>query len=188
MPPAPSPPRCSGRKPASLPVSFRTTSAPRGNSGSRRTLTLAFLVGIAPVPAAAQSPLLEAALEKRAEVKRIRAALGAAPRYTDHDLAPGPHRLAPVEPRPPSAYGAETPSATESGAPPPAPGNSEAREAVLHQRLLDLEAALVSVGASGLPIAPRDPNRFHSVLDAARIRAEMRDVRRELTDLRADRP
>ncbi len=116
--------------------------------------------------AAPQSPLLEAALKKRAEVERIRAAEGPAPRFAGYGNASDP---APV-PEPPEV---EEPEAAPVRASPD-------REEELRERLLDLEAALVSIGASGLPLPPRNPNRFHGALDAARIRAEIEDVREEL--------
>ncbi len=141
-------------------------------------LGLAFLLTLALPGDADQptSPLLEAALQKRAEVERVRAAFGPAPRLTDHDLAPDPHRPGPDEALAPSGA-REAPLPPVESAPPPKPAESESD---LRERLADLEAALVGIGASGLPLAPRDPNRFRSALDAARIRAEMEDIRREL--------
>lgn len=59
----------------------------------------------------------------------------------------------------------------------------EERAAELREKLLDLEAALATLGVSGLPTAPRHPNRFTSPFDAARLRAEQREIRRELADL-----
>ena len=59
----------------------------------------------------------------------------------------------------------------------------EERAAELREKLPDLEAALAAFGGSGLPYATRHPNRFASPFDAARLRAEPREIRRELADL-----
>ena len=59
----------------------------------------------------------------------------------------------------------------------------EERAAELREKLLDLEAALATLGVSGLPTAARHPNRFTSPFDAARLRTEQREIRRELADL-----
>ena len=55
------------------------------------------------------------------------------------------------------------------------------------ERLLDIEASLTAIGASGLPFAQRNPNRFRSPLDASRLRAEQEELRRELNALVAER-
>ena len=57
------------------------------------------------------------------------------------------------------------------------------REAEIRKRLLDIEAALNRIGVSGLPYAPRDPNRVGSPLDAPRLRAEQESLRDELRRL-----
>ena len=59
----------------------------------------------------------------------------------------------------------------------------EERAGELREKLLDLEAALVALGVSGLPTATRHPNRFTSPFEAARLRAEQREIRRELAEL-----
>ena len=59
----------------------------------------------------------------------------------------------------------------------------EERAAELREKLLDLEAALAALGVSGLPTAARHPNRFTSPFEAARLRAEQREIRRELEEL-----
>ena len=46
------------------------------------------------------------------------------------------------------------------------------RDRELRERVLDIEAALAAIGASGLPQSPRYPNRFQSALDAPRLRTE----------------
>lgn len=55
------------------------------------------------------------------------------------------------------------------------------------ERLLDIEASLTAIGASGLPFAQRNPNRFRSPLDASRLRAEQEELRRELDALVTER-
>ncbi len=150
----------------------------------RRTLGLLLLAGLASPAVATQSPLLEAALLKRAELEAARAIHGTAPRFTDLDLSPDPHAFPPSAPPPPpeSEPEPELPEAV-----PAETGDAELRESELRKRLTDLEAALVSIGASGLPLAPRDPNRFRSALDAARLRAELEDTRQELEELLSER-
>ena len=59
------------------------------------------------------------------------------------------------------------------------------RERELRERLLEVEASLAALGVSGLPYAPRNPNRFTSAFDAARLQAEQREIRRELRELEA---
>ena len=61
------------------------------------------------------------------------------------------------------------------------------REAEIRERLLDIEASLAAIGSSGLPFAPRDPNRFQSPLDAGRLRAEREALRKERDALAAER-
>lgn len=57
------------------------------------------------------------------------------------------------------------------------------RERALREQLLDLEWSLAAVGASGLPYAPRNPNRAISPLDTGRFRARQEEIRRELAAL-----
>lgn len=61
------------------------------------------------------------------------------------------------------------------------------REAEIRERLLDIEASLTAIGASGLPYAQRNPNRVQSPLDTNRLRAELEDLNRELGALAAER-
>lgn len=61
------------------------------------------------------------------------------------------------------------------------------REAEIRERLLDIEVSLTAIGASGLPYAQRDPNRFQSPLDAHRLRAEREELRQELETLAVER-
>lgn len=63
----------------------------------------------------------------------------------------------------------------------------EEREAEIRERLLDIEASLTAIGSSGLPTAPRNPNRFQSPLDTNRLRAEQEELNRELDALAAER-
>ena len=94
--------------------------------------------------------------------------------------------------RPGEPGGAEPPATTNGGdagdtgadaADAEQDSSPEERAAELREKLLDLEAALATLGVSGLPTAPRHPNRFTSPFDAARLRAEQREIRRELADL-----
>lgn len=57
------------------------------------------------------------------------------------------------------------------------------RASELRERLLDIESSLTAIGASGLPHAVRNPNRFLSGLDAHRLLAERDEIRRELEAL-----
>lgn len=61
------------------------------------------------------------------------------------------------------------------------------REAAIRERLLDIAASLSAIGVSGLPTAPRSPNRFRSPLDANRLRAEQEELRQELDSLAVER-
>jgi len=61
------------------------------------------------------------------------------------------------------------------------------REAEIRERLLDIGASLAAIGSSGLPTAPRNPNRFQSPLDTNRLRAEAKELNRELDALAAER-
>lgn len=65
--------------------------------------------------------------------------------------------------------------------------NRRERAAQVRKRLLDIEVALTSLGESGLPFAQRNPNRFRSAYDAARLRAEHGDLQRELEELEESR-
>ncbi len=62
-----------------------------------------------------------------------------------------------------------------------------ARETEIRERLLDIEASLAAIGASGLPAAPRNPTSFQSPLDASRLRSEQEDLRQELDALAVER-
>ena len=66
-------------------------------------------------------------------------------------------------------------------------GEIAARESEIRERLLDIEASLAVVGASGLPYAPRNPTRFQSALDATRLRAEQETLQQELEALATER-
>ena len=61
------------------------------------------------------------------------------------------------------------------------------REAAIRERLLDIEASLTAIGASGLPYAQRNPNRPRSPLDTRRLRAEQEELRQELDSLAVER-
>lgn len=61
------------------------------------------------------------------------------------------------------------------------------RETEIRERLLDIEASLTAIGASGLPAAQRNPNRFQSPLDTNRLRAEAEELKQELDALAAER-
>ncbi len=67
------------------------------------------------------------------------------------------------------------------------PEEARRREEEIRKRLLDIEGALNRIGASGLPYAPRDPNRVGSALDAPRLRAEQTRLREELRELEGQR-
>ena len=142
-----------------------------------------------------------AARENRIRIRESRRERGAAPRFTDADLVglhrPGPRRAAlpPANRRtepPADAAAASVPTVGEDAAGAddtdrvPEAGPTEdagEREAALRERLLDIEASLAAIGASGLPFAPRNPNRFQGPLDAPRLRAEQEELRRELAEL-----
>ena len=144
-----------------------------------------------------------AARENRIRIRESRRERGAAPRFIDADLVglhrPGPRRpaLPPANRRtePPAdadAAAASVPTVGEDAAGAddtdrvPEAGPTEdagEREAALRGRLLDIEASLAAIGASGLPFAPRNPNRFQGPLDAPRLRAEQEELRRELAEL-----
>jgi len=61
------------------------------------------------------------------------------------------------------------------------------RQAEIRERLLDIEASLTAIGASGLPYAQRNPNRRQSPLDTRRLRAEQEELLREQGALAAER-
>ena len=104
--------------------------------------------------------------EERGEASEIRAAAG------EPEAAGAEERESPAAPE-----GTETGGERKS---------DRERERELRERLLDVQASLAALGVSGLPFAPRNPNRFTSAFDAARLRAEEREIRRELREL-ADR-
>lgn len=101
--------------------------------------------------------------EERGEASEIRAPAG------EPEAAGAEERESPAAPE-----GAETGGERKS---------DRERERELRERLLDVEASLAALGVSGLPFAPRNPNRFTSAFDAARLRAEEREIRRELREL-----
>lgn len=103
--------------------------------------------------------------EERGEASEIRAPAG------EPEAAGAEERESPAAPE-----GAETGGERKS---------DRERERELRERLLDVEASLAALGVSGLPFAPRNPNRFTSAFDAARLRAEEREIRRELRELAA---
>ena len=178
---------------------------------------LAASPGFPLTPAQEDPPsLAEAARRHRARIEASREQRGAAPRFTDADLTggrlPGPDRAtAPLETealRDPPITGEDLPLRDPGeDLPPQDPGedttgagdeevraNLEARrreiaerENEIRERLLDIEASLAAVGASGLPYAPRNPTRFQSALDTTRLRAEQQELNQELEALAAER-
>ncbi len=160
----------------------------------------------APPPSAQQDQpsLAEAARRNRARVAASREQHGPAPRFTDADLAGGYRRGITEPPRPAND---EEPPVAEAEARDVEPGDdtvdiapAESRAAMdarlleigervpeILERLLDIEASLTAIGASGLPFAQRNPNRLRSPLDASRLRAEQEELRRELDALVAER-
>lgn len=159
-----------------------------------------------------QPSLVEAAHRNRERIARSRRRGASAPRFDDAALAaarafsgagPGPAESS--APRSAAAAagqrnGEEPPEGAGSpelpdgpGIPEPAsPGETSAaeraaaqreQERALRERLLELEWSLAAVGASGLPYAPRNPNRAVSPLDAGRFRARQEEIRRELAAL-----
>lgn len=87
------------------------------------------------------------------------------------------------EPEAAGAEGRESPAAPDGAETGGERKSDRERERELRERLLDVEASLAALGVSGLPFAPRNPNRFTSAFDAARLRAEEREIRRELREL-----
>lgn len=165
---------------------------------------------VAEAQSASEAPpsVAEAARENRARIAESRERHGPAPRFTDADLAGG--RL-PGKDRPPSV-GPERETSRESamvseGLPLDGSGEDTAgadpealraamdarlheigeREAAIRERLLDIEASLTAIGASGLPYAPRNPSRRQSPLDTTRLRAEQEELIREQDALAAER-
>ena len=153
-----------------------------------------------------RSPLVEAATRQRARILASRAARGPAPRFTDRDLgvpgrraAPAPSAVRPPEPEAAPGTGADPDLVPEPdadsgrdpdltpGADRPDPGATPAGrdERELRERLLDIEASLTAIGASGLPRAVRNPNRSLSGFDLRRLVAERDEIRRELEALAA---
>ena len=92
-------------------------------------------------------------------------------------------RAAAGEPEAADAEERESPAAPEGTETGGERKSDRERERELRERLLDVEASLAALGVSGLPFAPRNPNRFTSAFDAARLRAEEREIRRELREL-----
>lgn len=92
-------------------------------------------------------------------------------------------RAAAGEPGDAGAEERESPAAPEGAETGGERKSDRERERELRERLLDVEASLAALGVSGLPFAPRNPNRFTSAFDAARLRAEEREIRRELREL-----
>ena len=151
--------------------------------------------------------LAEAARRHRARIEASREQRGAAPRFTDADLA-GVRLAGPdASPPPLETEALRDPAITSENLPPAEAGedtasagddevraNMEARrreiaerENEIRERLLDIEASLAAVGASGLPYAPRNPTRFQSAFDTTRLRAEQEELRQELEALAAER-
>lgn len=151
---------------------------------------------------------MEAARRNRARVAASRQRHGPAPRFTDADLARGRPRPLPRYETggeelllPISEEGGEAPAddaelaedTVEAG-----PNELQAavegrlreigeREAEIRERLLDIEASLSAIGASWLPSASRNPNRFQSGFDTFRLRAEQEELRQELEALAVER-
>ncbi len=155
--------------------------------------------GAAPVGEASQQPsLIEAARKNRERIRAQRARRGVSVLTRDADLgrarggegeaatAPSPEGAGPepeaAGPEPDAAAPAPEAGEVKDRAPPAEPDRAE-RIAALRERLLDIEASLAAIGASGLPYATRDPNRFRSGFDAARLRAEQEEIREELREL-----
>ena len=132
---------------------------------------------------------------------------GPAPRFTDADLS-GTRSASPDQPAATLEGNAlRDPPVTSEDLPAGDPGEDTAevsaddvqeaiqarlrvigeREAEIRERLLDIEASLAAIGASGLPTAQRNPNRFLSPLDTNRLRAEAEELNRELDALAAER-
>ncbi len=149
---------------------------------------------------------MEAARRNRARILASRAAHGPAARYDDTALeardAEGPPAPSSPTVRPDGPGAGPSPDEGgerefREGAPPDAeervssegltPEEARRRESEIEERLLDIEAALNRMGASGLPYAPRNPNAFGSALDLPRLRAEQAQLGEELAKLRAAR-
>ena len=151
--------------------------------------------------------LAEAARRHRARIEASREQRGAAPRFTDADLAgvrlagpdASPPPLETEALRDPPINGEDLPlrdpgEDTASAGDDEVRANMEARrreiaerENEIRERLLDIEASLAAVGASGLPYAPRNPTRFQSAFDTTRLRAEQEELNQELEALAAER-
>ena len=207
-------PRCSARNIACRRTSCATASAILSRP-EPAALAVAFGLLIATAGSAAPSPsvqegqpsLTEAARRNRARIAASRERHGPAPRFTDADLG-GARTPAPDQPPAPLEADAlrQSPVITED-LPAGDPGEDTAdpsadevqaaidarlrviveREAEIRERLLDIEASLTAIGSSGLPTAPRNPNRFRSPLDTNRLRAEHEELNRELDALAAER-
>ncbi|MXZ61641.1 MAG: hypothetical protein F4228_05875 [Acidobacteria bacterium] len=163
----------------------------------------------APSPSAQedQPSLAEAARRNRARIAASRGRYGPAPRFTDADVS-GTRSASPDRPAAPLETGPlRDPPVASEDLPAGDPGEDTAevgeddvqeaiearlrviarREAEIRERLLDIEASLTAIGSSGLPAAPRNPNRFQSPLDTNRLRAEAEELNRELDALAAER-
>lgn len=154
--------------------------------------------------------LVEAAHRNRERIAESRRRGGPAPRYDDAALTAARLPFAEAEPEPRESSGAVAPAGQGSGEASPESASSpevsddpglrdpESREEpsvaeraaargeqerALRERLLDLEWSLAAVGASGLPYAPRNPNRALDPSGAWRLRAEQEEIRRELAAL-----
>ena len=141
--------------------------------------------------------LAAVARANQARVRAARQTRGAARRYDDDALERARRRGAAPLPAGPGAPSPRPeirddglehlPSEAEEGVtgtdPPADPEEVRRREAEIRERLLDIEAALNRIGVSGLPYAPRNPNRVGSPLDAPRLRAEQERLRDELWNL-----
>ena len=163
-------------------------------------------------PGARRPSLVEAARRNRERIARSRRRGGPAPRYDDAAFpagrAPAGADPGPAESSAPRSVPSATGQRNGEGSPEgePSPEVSERlglrgsgsrgeisaadraaarreREQALRERLLDLEWSLAAVGASGLPYAPRNPNRALNPLGAGRLRARQEEIRRELAAL-----
>jgi len=163
-------------------------------------------------PGPRRSSLAEAARRNRERIERSRRRGGPAPRYDDAALpgerAPDSADPGPAESSTPRSVPAATDRRNGEGSPagepsleasdslglrdPGSRGEASAadraaarreQERALRERLLDLEWSLAAVGASGLPYAPRNPNRALNPLGAGRLRARQEEIRRELAAL-----
>ena len=210
----PSVPRCSAGNIACRRTSCATASAIQSRPEPFvAVLVFGLLIGTAGSTAPSlsaqedQPSLAEAARQNRARVAASRERHGPAPRFTDADLAGArPRRQSPPT-APLETPALREPPVTAEDLPAGDPGEDTAdpgadeveaaiaarlrviaeREAEIRERLLDVEASLTAIGSSGLPTAPRNPNRFQSPLDTNSLRAEQEELNRELDALAAER-